>query len=150
VNLTLREHYFAHELLVKIYAGTQFESAAIHAWNAMSRKMDKGIKSSRLYMQLRLAYNKRAGDSNRGKRVINNGIRNKYIGKTDPLPEGWTYGMKPMSEEGLRNLRAANTNKRGKPQRRPPNQETNKGKITVNNGIIQKMVYPDAIPERTY
>lgn len=38
VNLTLREHYVMHELLVKVYEGTKFEASAIKAWNGMSRK----------------------------------------------------------------------------------------------------------------
>ena len=145
VNLTLREHYFAHELLVQIYKGSKFESAAIRAWNAMSRKMNGKIKTSRLYMHLRLAYNKRAGDSNRGKIVINNGHVNKYIHKTDALPDGWSYGMKPISKQALQNHRIANERRRGIPKGQI-NQKTNKGKITVNNGIKQKMVYPNAIP----
>ena len=57
VNLTLREHYIIHELLVKIYEGTKYEATAIKAWSCMSSKMPKHIKSSRLYERFRSKYN---------------------------------------------------------------------------------------------
>lgn len=98
VNLTLREHYFIHELLVKIYKNTEYEITAIRAWNGMSRKMGNNVKTSRLYHKLRLEYNKRAGNSVRGKKCYTNGIANRYFNADDNIPDGWYAGQRPLSK----------------------------------------------------
>ena len=165
VNLTVREHYFIHELLVQIYKNTKYELTVRRAWNGMSRKMGKDIKSSRLYQKFRLEYNKHAGDSVRGKISYTNGIINKYFSKNENIPNGWYKGRKPLTEQALKNKRLAaqrgyirvNNGKKEisiKPDNIPDGfvkgclrRETNKGKIVVNNGIIQKYVYPNNIPQ---
>lgn len=164
VNLTLKEHYFVHELLVKIYTGTQYENSAIKAWNGMSRKMPNHIKSSRLYMFFRSRYNKVASQSTSGKICITNGHCNRYIYPNEPIPNGFYKGMH-RSKKGLENIQKGSSNrigmiivndgKRNKwvwPYEIPKGfviggaHQANKGKIVVNDGHRQIMVYPDKIP----
>ena len=131
VNLTLREHYVMHELLVKVYQGTQYESSAIKAWSNMSRKMPNKIKSSRLYAKFRSEYCKVAGQSTGGKICITNGQCNKYIYPNQPILEGFYKGMY-HSKKGIENIKKGCTKRIGM--------------IIVNNGITNKWVWPDKIP----
>ena len=164
VNLTLREHYVMHELLVKVYQGTQYEQTAICAWNGMSRKMPKKTKSSRLYAKFRSRYNKIAGNSTRGKIAITNGQKNKYIYPNSQLPKGFHKG-KTYSEQAIKNIKQGSINRTGMiivnnkqknkwvwPNNIPDGytlgslHKSNAGKIVVNNGTSQIMVYPNEIP----
>lgn len=135
VNLTLREHYVIHELLVKVYNGTQYEQTAIKAWNGMSRKMPNKIKSSRLYAKFRSKYNQIAGQSTRGKICINNGERNRYICPNEEIPIGWHIGMH-HTNKGLLNIKNGC--------------KKQTGLIFVTNGIKNKRVPKDAIPDGYY
>lgn len=164
VNLTLREHYVMHELLVKVYEGTIYEATAIKAWNGMSRKMSNHIKSSRLYEQFRSRYNQVAGQSNGGKICITNGEQNKYIYPNEKIPDGWHKGMY-RSDKGLMNIKQGSKNRIGMiiatdgihnkwvwPNNIPigyqigSTYQVNKGKIWVNNGKKQILVKPNEIP----
>lgn len=170
VNLTLREHYFIHELTVKIYIGTKYEATAIRAWNNMCIKISPKVKNSRLYRYFRLKYNQRAGDSVRGKIFITDGITTKAIYPDDGIPSGWRRGF-TRTEEGLRNIGRASklrvgevlvtdgtTNLRVRPDDIPDGFKLgvskswghNKNRIAVTDGIHQKLVDPENIPEGYY
>ena len=165
VNLTLREHYIIHELLVKVYEGTQYEISAICAWNGMSRKMPKNIKSSRLYEKFRSKYNQIAGLSVKGKICITNGYKNRYICPTEQIPPGWRKGMY-HSDKGLLNIKQGSKNRIGMiivtdgttnkwvHKNNIPNgyhigttYQSNKGKVWVNNGQEQHLVDQTKIPD---
>lgn len=164
VNLTLREHYVMHELLVKVYEGTEYKASAIKAWNGMSRKMPNHIKSSRLYEKFRSKYNQVAGQSTGGKICITNGLKNRYIYPNEKIPDGWHKGMH-HTNKGLMNIKQGSKNRIGMiivtngihnkwvwPNNIPvgykigSTYQTNKGKIWVNNGQKQIFVKPDEIP----
>lgn len=68
---------------------------------------------------------------------VNNGVKNKFV-KPDDIPEGYIKGRigKKLSQETrikMSQSRRGNTNVRGR--------------VWVNNGVINKSVYPNEIPD---
>ena len=98
VNLTLKEHYLAHHLLIKIYSGTDAEYKMILAFKMMSQNKKLPIH---MYEKLKLIYS----TSRKGYRCIHNLQTNKntYIPRNQQLPEGYVEGMY-ISTEGKKKL----------------------------------------------
>ena len=69
-------------------------------------------------------------EARKGRIVITNGIKDKQIYPTDPIPSGWKIGRKPYTDAWKINL--------GK---------TTKGKTHITDGINERRIYPtDPIP----
>lgn len=128
VNLTLREHFIAHELLVFLYAGTKYQAKMAHAWEMMVQQMKRqNLRvSSRLYEKFRLIANRLlkgqivVNDGKKNLRCfpdqipegfspgqitntfwITNGTEEKYLHFDEQIPSGWKKGRKPFSEYQL-------------------------------------------------
>jgi hypothetical protein len=75
-------------------------------------------------------FKRNIGKVHKGRIVITNGIKDKQIYPTDPIPSGWKIGRKPYTDAWKVNL--------GK---------TTKGKIHITDGINERRIYPtDPIP----
>jgi hypothetical protein len=93
VRLTPEEHYVAHQLLVKMYPGNRKIAYAVLAMSMCG-------KGRRLYGWLRRRVSAAMSEhkkgklgTNYGKIWINNGVEQKGIPRTDPIPEGWKKGV---------------------------------------------------------
>lgn len=116
VNLTLREHYIAHVLLMKIHAVDEYSKSMATAWQSMCRKMKLlnlpyAKINSRLFEALRIQANK----SMCGTIWINDGKQNLRI-KSNTIPNGFSKGL------------------------------ISSGKIWINDGTIEMYEYENQIP----
>jgi len=120
VNLTAREHFIAHILLVKIYPE---EKGLINAVNMMCRGQDERKIHNRMYGWLKERFTKRMsnlqsgkGNSQFGTMWITKDKENKKIKKEEfdiYKDLGWEKGRKNViSEDGKNKLRKANINKK--------------------------------------
>lgn len=98
VELTAREHYIAHLLLVKIYPN---KYTLIKAVNMMCMGHSEHRSANRMYGWLRERFSSEmsrsqtgTGNSQFGKKWIYNPVlkQNKRILKTDSIPDGWFSG----------------------------------------------------------
>ena len=143
VLLTPEEHYLAHQLLVKIHPNN---NKLVYALNMMTVSSNTVIRSNKSYGWIRRKYsnlmigNKRGlGNKNvkgktwrwsknkdrpekilkkrSGSIWITNGISNKWINKTDPIPSGYWRGRKfseKMAKAALENARIGRKVRTGK------------------------------------
>jgi len=98
VNLTAREHFIAHILLVKIYPE---EKGLINAVNMMCRGQDERKIHNRMYGWLKERFSKRMSEISKGKSnsqfgtiwISNLDLKiSKKIFKDDKIPDGWVKG----------------------------------------------------------
>lgn len=128
VGLTLREHFVAHRLLMKIYSNTKYADKVNYAFQMMAfTKSDlatgeaNGIRiSSKEYEKLKAEHKDLVGKHTKGRVWINDGKISKRVYPQE-IPVGWKFGQLKK--------------------------RSNQGKILVNNGTDMRMVYPDQIPE---
>lgn len=135
VNLTTREHFIAHLLLQRIYKGTEFEASMTCAcWRmATSKRQRKFFKiTSRLFEKLRMQVAIAASKRFKGKK--------KSISTRLKMKQ-------PKSTIHKLHIGLANKGKKRSIENCIKNGINHKGRICVNNGIIQKMVFPDQIPD---
>lgn len=105
VNLSAREHYIAHLLLVKITQNTQAYGKMLYAFNCMKWGRCDGERSfkynSRLYQKLKERFSKMRSENMKsldnphlGKIWIYSVLlrQNKQWDKNEPLPDGWSIG----------------------------------------------------------
>lgn len=84
------------------------------------------------------------GPSTKGKKWINNGERNKYIKKGDPLPEGWVFGPLKRNRkiiwitDGINNSQHPHSSPIPVGYTRGITRDSSKGMKYISNGIICK------------
>lgn len=107
IRLTAREHYVAHQLLVKMYP---WHGGLAHAAYFMT--VGLGRKNNRFYAWVREKHARAMsisqtgeGNSQYGTCWITNGNENKKISLEEEIPEGWSFGRSAfMSEESKRKI----------------------------------------------
>jgi hypothetical protein len=124
VELTAKEHFICHKLLVKM---TEGESRGKMAFALV---LMSGKRSSKIYDSTRKLLAERISQLHSGKSPITNGIVDKTLFKGEAMPEGFYYGFSP-----------ATIKKHG---------EGNKGKRWITNGIVSYQPKDDILPEGFY
>jgi len=110
VNLTAREHFVAHILLVKIYPK---EKGLINAVNMMCRGQDERKIHNRMYGWLKERFSKRMSEINQGEANSQFGTMwisniNEKVNKKVPkgkIPEGWVKGRNAWNKADKENLK---------------------------------------------
>jgi len=124
VELTAKEHFICHKLLVKM---TEGESRGKMAFALV---LMSGQRGSKIYDSTRKLLAERVSQLHSGKSPITNGIVDKTLFKGEAMPEGFYYGFSP-----------ATIKKHG---------EGNKGKRWITNGVISYQPKDDILPEGFY
>lgn len=124
VDLTAREHFICHKLLVRM---TQGESRGKMACAVM---LMSGKRGSKIYSSTRKLLAERVSHLHTGKRPITNGIVDKTLFKDEIIPEGFYYGFSP-----------ATLKKHG---------DGNKGKRWITDGNISYQIKSDILPKGFY
>jgi hypothetical protein len=120
VELTAREHFICHKLLVRI---TEGESRGKMAFALV---LMSGKRGSKIYDSTKKLLAERVSQLHTGKSPITNGIVDKTLFKDEVMPEGFYYGFSP-----------ATLKKHG---------DGNKGKKWITNGIISYQPKDDTLP----
>lgn len=161
VCLTLKEHFVAHHLLIKIYENTEFEEKMKQAFAYMcftrqckTKITARQFEISRQYLS-ELAHKrfKTQIPWSKGKTKLTNAsllsISKKLLGNKNAIGNKAHFGRQ-LTVEHRKNISLANKGKK-KPIRSKEHKlhlgQKSKGRIWVQNGIISKFVYPDKIPE---
>lgn len=168
VKLSYREHYVCHWLLTKIYPCKEM-TYAFYLMNCYQNKM---YINSHAFQMSRKAFN----EINRGKRLsdetktkMSEAKKGKHLSEETKkkLSEASKWQKNPNfgkhhSDEIKKKisdiLKTKMNNEKNpfygrhhseetKKKMSESRKEANKGKIWINNGIINKFVYPDEIPE---
>lgn len=80
--LTPEEHYVAHQLLIKIYKGTELYSKAVYAAHRMTKGTSRGIgRNNKTYGWLRREFSKVVSKFMTGRTAWNKGIKNPDASK---------------------------------------------------------------------
>jgi NUMOD3 motif len=124
VDLTAREHFICHKLLVRM---TEGESRGKMAFALV---LMSGKRGSKIYDSTRKLLAEGLSYLHTGKSPITNGIIDKTLFKDEPMPEGFYYGFSP-----------ATIKKHG---------DGNKGKKWITNGIVSYQPKDDILPEGFY
>ena len=124
VNLTAREHFICHKLLVRM---TEGESRGKMAFALV---LMSGKRGSKIYSSTRKLLAERMSELHTGKSPITNGIIDKTLFKDEVMPEGFYYGFSP-----------ATIKKHG---------NGNKGKKWITNGSVSYQPKDDILPEGFY
>jgi hypothetical protein len=124
VNLTAREHFICHKLLVRM---TEGESRGKMAFALV---LMSGKRGSKIYDSTRKLLAERVRQLHTGKSPITNGIVDKNLFKDEPMPDGFYYGFSP-----------ATIKKHG---------NGNKGKKWITNGSVSYQPKDDILPEGFY
>jgi len=135
VLLTLREHYVAHALLVKITEGTQAYYKMCHAFILMGGRTQTQNKrnSSRLYEKCKKEISKAVSNAHSGTMVVkdaNTGIRIGRVRKDHPkiLSGEWIFFHKGMKRTDEYKEKISNSAKGAK----------NGNAIDISNDVIIK------------
>jgi hypothetical protein len=118
VSLTYREHRICHKLLVRMTTGAD---KGRMAYALLFFKVSESTKKTLI---------KSISDYRKNFMPITDGISDKWILKTETVPEGFTRGFSP-----------ATIKKHG---------DGNKGKKWVTNGVESKQIKSDMLPEGWY
>ncbi len=124
VDLTAREHFICHKLLVRMTNG---ESRGKMAFALV---LMSGKRGSKIYDSTKKLLAERVSQLHTGKSPITNGIVDKTLFKDEAMPDGFYYGFSP-----------ATIKKHGK---------GNKGKRWITNGIVSYQPKDDVLPEGFY
>lgn len=124
VDLTAREHFICHKLLVRM---TQGESKGKMAFALV---LMSGKRGSKIYSSTKKLLAERMSELHTGKIPITNGVIDKTIFKGESLPEGFYQGFSP-----------ATIKKHG---------DGNKGKKWITNGIVSYQIKDNILPEGFY
>jgi hypothetical protein len=118
VSLTYREHRICHKLLVRMTTGADKGKMA---YALLFFKVSESTKKTLI---------KSISDYRKNFMPITDGISDKWILKTETVPEGFTRGFSP-----------ATIKKHG---------DGNKGKKWITNGVESKQIKSDRLPEGWY
>lgn len=121
VDLTAREHFICHKLLVRM---TQGESKGKMAFALV---LMSGKRGSKIYDSTKKLLADRISKLHTGKIPITNGVIDKTIFKGESLPEGFYQGFSP-----------ATIKKHG---------DGNKGKKWITNGIVSYQIKNNILPK---
>lgn len=121
VDLTAKEHFICHKLLVRM---TQGESKGKMAFAVV---LMSGKRGSRIYSSTKKLLAERMSELHTGKIPITDGVVDKTIFKGESLPEGFYQGFSP-----------ATIKKHG---------DGNKGKKWITDGIVSYQVKDNILPE---
>jgi hypothetical protein len=124
VDLTAREHFICHKLLVRM---TEGESRGKMAFALV---LMSGKRGSKIYNSTRKLLAERTSQLHTGKSPITNGIVDKTLFKDELMPDGFYYGFSP-----------ATIKKHG---------DGNKGKRWITNGSASYQPKNDILPEGFY
>lgn len=122
IGLTLREHFFAHLLLVKIYKQkygikSKHYFCMLKAINLMANNSKYKIKSSRLYESLRLqAITIGCHKTTTNRFWVTNGIKDIFLKPQQQIPVGFKKGRtinftKQQADEYSRKIKEATKNR---------------------------------------
>lgn len=124
VDLTAKEHFICHKLLVRM---TQGESKGKMAFAVV---LMSGKRGSRIYSSTKKLLAERMSELHTGKIPITDGVVDKTIFKGESLPEGFYQGFSP-----------ATIKKHG---------DGNKGKKWITNGVVSYQIKDNILPEGFY
>ena len=124
VDLTAREHFICHKLLVRM---TQGESKGKMAFALV---LMSGKRGSKIYSSTRKLFAKRMSELHTGKIPITNGVVDKTIFKGESLPVGFYQGFSP-----------ATVKKHG---------DGNRGKKWITDGEVSYQIKHNTLPEGFY
>jgi hypothetical protein len=124
VDLTAREHFICHKLLVRM---TQGESKGKMAFALV---LMSGKRGSKIYDSTKKLLADRMSKLHTGKIPITDGVVDKTIFKGESLPEGFYQGFSP-----------ATVKKHG---------DGNKGKKWITDGIVSYQIKDNILPEGFY
>lgn len=124
VDLTAREHFICHKLLVRMTDG-EYKGKMAFALVLMS-----GKRGSKIYDSTRKLLAERVSQLHTGKSPITNGIVDKTLFKDEAMPDGFYYGFLPTTIK-----------KHG---------DGNKGKKWITNGEVSYQIKHDTLPEGFY
>lgn len=148
VNLTPREHYIAHCLLWKHYKNINSHIAVGLLTAITFMSVGRKFKyNSKLYSNIRTQLN----EIQTKMCFINNGVKTIRIFKTDPLPDGYTYGILDHNFIDTFCITNGHKNKRLHKDDNIPNgwwsgnsnANSLTGKICVTDGKINKYIFKD-------
>lgn len=156
VELTPREHFIAHLLLVKIYPKNY---RLVYA----ARRMTHGNKrSNRLCGWLKLRYAliqslRWRGKNNIsfGKKWITNGVESRLLSGSEPMPDGWRYGKTQLSlksrvwaNNGIIERRLKNTESLPEGWTLGRLESKTIGRLWAHNHVICEMISEDEMTRR--
>lgn len=122
VELTAREHFICHKLLVKMTSGPN------RGKMSFALVLMSGKRGSKIYTSTRKILSEHMRNISLGKIPVTNGEKDKVVFRGNPIPRGWWPGF---SEKTL-------ANKRGK----------NKGKKYITDGSTLRALKPnESIPD---
>jgi hypothetical protein len=124
VDLTAREHFICHKLLVRI---TEGESRGKMAFALV---LMSGKRGSKIYSSTRKLLAESVSQLHTGKSPITNGIVDKTLFKDKVMPEGFYFGFSPTTLK-----------KHG---------DGNKGKKWITNGTVSYQIKDNILPEGFY
>lgn len=124
VDLTAREHFICHKLLVRM---TEGESRGKMAFALV---LMSGKRGSKIYDSTKKLLAKRMSNLHLGKIPVTNGIVDKTVFLGASIPEGFYYGFSP-----------ATLKKHG---------DGNKGKKWITDGTVSYQIKHDTLPEGFY
>lgn len=124
VDLTAREHFICHKLLVRM---TEGESRGKMAFALV---LMSGRRGSKIYSSTRRLLAERVRQLHTGKSPITDGIVDKTLFKDEVMPEGFYYGFSP-----------ATLKKHG---------DGNKGKRWITDSEVSYQIKHDTLPEGFY
>lgn len=124
VDLTAREHFICHKLLVRMTKG---ESKGKMAFALV---LMSGKRGSKIYDSTKKLLAERVSQLHSGKSPITNGTIDKTLFKDEEMPEGFYYGFSPDTIK-----------KHG---------DGNKGKRWITNGEVSYQIKTDTLPVGFY
>lgn len=150
VGLTVREHFVAHKLLLKIYEKSEYirKISTAYAYMALKFRRNKLIRvSSRDYVKAIMFNGINARAYTKGKIWVNNGEIERRV-YPDQIPDGFVKGH---MIHGMINVTNGILTIRAYPDQIPegyyPGYHTKGKKIWVTDGTRQKLALCDNIPE---
>jgi len=124
VDLTAREHFVCHKLLVRM---TEGESRGKMAFALV---LMSGKRGSKIYDSTKKLLAERISQLHTGKSPITDGILDRTLFKDEAMPDGFYYGFS-----------SATIKKHG---------DGNKGKKWITNGIVSYQPKDDVLPKGFY
>lgn len=108
VRLTPEEHFLCHQLLLKIYRGTEWGGKMAYACHAMgsfhTTNQQRDRSKLKQFAWVREQYSKAVSESKKGKPGNSKGIPKPYMAALNAARKGIP---RPFTEEHLANLKAA-------------------------------------------
>ena len=108
VDLTPEEHFLCHQLLVKIYQGTEYYSSLVFSVKMMTippnSNQQRDCSKLKMFGWLRREYSKAVSESKKGKPGTNLGKKLPWVSERNRKSKGT---KRPFTDEHLTNLRTA-------------------------------------------